>query len=417
MTSSLLNRLFDPAEWEAFYEYRANLAVPQSFTAELRTYIDERRFLAFAETIRSGGPYPLPKKAVLSKTGSSKKRTVYTYPEDFSTLLKLLTHLLLRTYDGCFSPRLYSFRPGMTAKDAIYRFRRLRNLSSLYAYKADIHDYFNSIPVESLLPILKSTLADDPDLYAFLASLLSEPCVFEKGKPVPERKGVMAGTPPSAFYANLYLSDLDREAEKICRVFSRYSDDVILFFDREEDCRIQADWFRGELSKRCLTVNPDKESFFRPGDDVTFLGFVLNGKKIDIAPATVRKIKQKMRRKRDSLMRWQQRNGEDPVRTAKAFLRIFNRKLLGPSDGVESRQNDHELTWNAWFFPLITTSESLRSIDLYAQDCVRYLMHGSHTKSRYSVRYGQLKELGYRSLVHEYYLYRKNNGPAGNGRP
>ena len=117
---------------------------------------------------------------------------------------------------------------------------------------------------------------------------------------------------------------------------------------------------------------------------------------IDIAPATIRKLKQKMRRKARALQRWCQRNGIDGERAAKAFLRIFNRKLL-------ESPRDSELSWSCWFFSVINTADSLREIDAYAQDCVRYLVSGRRTKARYNVRYEDMKALGYRSLVHEYY--------------
>jgi hypothetical protein len=61
------------------------------------------------------------------------------------------------------------------------------------------------------------------------------------------------------------------------------------------------------------------------------------------------------------------------------------------------------LSWSLWYFPVINTVESLREIDRYAQDCLRFLISGRRTKARYNVRYDDLKQLGYRSLVHEYY--------------
>ena len=46
-------------------------------------------------------------------------------------------------------------------------------------------------------------------------------------------------------------------------------------------------------------------------------------------------------------------------------------------------------------------------IDLYAQELLRYLISGTHTKSRYNVRYDDLKAMGYKSLVNEYYRHNK----------
>ena len=395
---SLLDKLGDPSVWESFYEYKSSLAVPKESTRALRTFIDEKRFLPVYEAIRSGARFPLPRKSVISKTGSSKKRVVYTYPEPENTVLKLLTYLLLRKYDGLFSPGLYSFRPGRTAKDAVRRLLRTGGLEKMYAYKVDIHDYFNSVPVDMLLGQLEDTLGDDGELYGFLSVLLTEPCVLERGIPVEERKGVMAGTPLSAFYANLFLAGLDRHFEDAGVIYSRYSDDIILFTETPEELR-NCELYVGAYLDGCgLEVNPSKEERYAPGEGFTFLGFRVDGDKVDIAPATLKKLKQKMRRKRDALGRWYKRNGYDGGKAAKAFIRVFNRKLL-------ESPRDNELSWSCWFFPVINTAESLREIDSYAQDCLRYLVSGTHTKARYNVRYDDLKALGYRSLVHEFYLH------------
>ena len=77
--------------------------------------------------------------------GSKKKRIVYTYPDDFNTVLKLITYLMLRKYDGIFSKGLYSFRPGLAAKDAVMMLKRDPDLGRYYSYKVDISNYFNSI--------------------------------------------------------------------------------------------------------------------------------------------------------------------------------------------------------------------------------------------------------------------------------
>ncbi|MBQ7599275.1 MAG: group II intron reverse transcriptase domain-containing protein [Clostridia bacterium] len=393
---SLLDLLGDSSVWERFYEYKTSLAVPKRFTKELRAFIDEKRYLPVCDSIVHGRPFPLPGKSVISKMGTDKKRTVYTYPADENTVLKLLTYLMLRKYDGIFSRGLYSFRPGKTAKDAVRALLKIRDVREMWGYKADIHDYFNSIPVDRLMPMLENALGDDPELFSFLKGLLTEPCVLDRGEPVRERKGIMAGTPLSSFYANLFLWDLDRHFMDQGAVYARYSDDIIIFAPDGESVREHAGYIRSFLGDRGLEINPSKEFFYRPGEPFTFLGFECRGDTVDIAPATVKKLKQKMRRKRDALARWYERNGNAPEKAAKAFIRIFNRKLL-------ENAGDNELSWSAWFFPVINTADSLRIIDTYAQDCIRYLIYGKHTKGRFSVRYGDLKELGYRSLVHEFY--------------
>ena len=393
---SLLELLEDHRTWEDFYAYKTSLACPKAFAGELRAFIDERRYVPVCAAIRRGEPFPLPRRAVISKMSSRKKRVVYTYPPAENTVLKLLTYLLLRRYDGLFSPGLYSFRPGRSAKDAVRALTALPGAGTLWAYKVDVSNYFNSVPVPRLLPLLQETLADDPALFAFLRSLLEEPRVLDGGREIAEEKGIMAGTPLSAFYANLYLRELDGLFARQGVPYARYSDDIILFAPTREETEARAAVLRDFLHERGLAVNPDKECFYTPEEGWTFLGFSCRGGVVDIAPATVRKLKGKMRRKARALRRWSERNDQPGERAAAAFIRVFNRKLL------ESAA-DNELTWSYWFFSVINTAESLRVIDRYAQDCLRFLLSGRRTKARFRVTYEDLKALGYRSLVHAYY--------------
>ena len=67
----------------------------------------------------------------------------------------------------------------------------------------------------------------------------------------------------------------------------------------------------------------------------------------------------------------------------------------------------HDMTWARWYFPLITTDRSLRAIDQYMQECIRYIATEKHTKSKYNFRYDQMKEFGYQSLVNNWYKNKK----------
>ena len=392
----LLDSLKDRSVWERFYEYRTSRVCPAADAKRLRQFIDSREYLRVTEGIERGSGFPMPSKSVIVKLYSQKKRTVYTYPEPWNTVLKLLTWLMLRKYDGLFSPGLYSFRPGRTAKDAVEYLLAGGKTAGMYSYKADISNYFNSIPVERLLAKLETALADDPALFSFLSGLLNEPGVNDRGKTVFEQKGIMAGTPVASFYADLYLADLDASFAESGAIYARYSDDIIVFSETREGAEAAAEELHGVLEDAGLSVNRSKEELRSPEEGFTYLGFFCRGGKVDVAPASVAKLKGKMRRKARALARWSDRNGLDGEKAAKAFIRIFNNKLF------ESREGS-ELSWTYWYFPVINTDASLRTIDRYAQDCIRFLISGKRTKARFNVRYEDMKELGYRSLVHAYY--------------
>lgn len=397
---SLIDKLFDESSWERFYRYKSGLRCSKAFTKKLREFIDNKSYLAYEQAVRSCNGLPLPSRSVISKMSSQKKRTVYKYPYEFNMLLKLLTFLTLREYDHLFSSDLYSFRPGVCAKDAIAAICRTRDLHSLYSYKIDVSDYFNSIPSDRICTLLDETVSDDAELLRLMKALLSEERVISEGEIICGKKGIMAGTPIASFYANLYLKDLDDLFKDRGIIYARYSDDIIVFAKTEDEINRYRNMILEHLKSKGLAVNPDKERSGAPEDGFTFLGIEVKDGVIDIAPASVVKLKQKMRRKARALDRWRHRENIEGTKAASAFIRIFNHKLLEANE-------DSDLTWSLWFFPVITTAESLHEVDLYAQDLLRFLISGTHTKSRFNVRYEDLKGLGYKSLVNEYYAFKK----------
>ncbi|MCR5371284.1 MAG: hypothetical protein K6E83_11330 [Clostridium sp.] len=392
----LLEKLGEEKAWERFYRYKSENFADGRFLEGLRDFIDRKAYLPVFRAIQAGEEAPLPARSVINKISTGKRRVVYTYPEPWNMVLKLLTWLLGRRYDHLCADNLWSFRPGRGAKDAVRRLSGTPGICGMYGYKADISDYFNSVDVDLLLPMMENALAGDPDLLRFLSALLKEDRVLDKGAVRTEKKGIMAGTPLASFYANLYLGEMDRHFEEKRVIYARYSDDLILFSPGLEELEEHVLYIKEFLDAHHLMVNRDKEYRFLPGEKWEFLGFSFRDGTIDISEVSRKKLAAKMRRKTRALRRWQMRKGLSGEKAAKAFIRAFNRKLFESA-------GDHDLTWTRWYYPVINTADSLRVIDHYAQDCIRYLAAGTRTKARFFVRYETLKELGYRSLVHEFF--------------
>lgn len=398
----ILSQMETKAAWLDFLSYRkSGFRLDEQEEKELRQFIENEEYRPILAAIRAGAPFPHPKKAAISKKSTSKKRIVYIYPQKESLVLKLMTHLLLRRYDKLFCPNLYSFRAGHGVQEAIARLRSVRDMDQMWSYKADISNYFNSVPVEPMLSLAESALSDDPAVFRFIAGLLRDPMVYDRGNLISEEKGIMAGCPLSTFLANLYLAELDRLFWEKGWLYARYSDDIILFAPTEAEREARVQVIHKTLAEKGLVINPDKESRTAPGEKWTFLGVSWHQGVIDVAPVSVEKIKAKMRRKTRALQRWADRKNVSGVNAAKAFVRVFNQKLF-------ENPISNDLTWARWFFPLITTDHSLKEIDRYAQQCIRTLATGKHTKAAYNFRYDQIKALGYKSLVNAYYKHLKN---------
>ena len=393
----LIEQLADEQTWNEFFSYKQQLGhLSQQHEKELQQFIGEKAYLEVLDRIRTKG-FPLPQKRLISKVNSDKKRVVYTYPTAENYLLKLLTYLLIRRYDRLFAPNLYSFRVRHGVKRAIQFLRGAEDLSAKFVYKVDIHDYFNSVDVELLLPRLQRIMTDETECFRLIADLLTNPHVaLPDGQIICERKGIMAGVPLASFLANLYLNDLDWHFHRQGMLYARYSDDIILFASSAEEREMAIDYLHDYLQAHRLTINEKKEVVTEPSQKWTFLGISFENGVFDVSEVSASKLKMKMRRKSRALLRWKARKGVGNDKAARAFVKAFNRKLY-------DNDAENELTWSRWFFPIINTTRTLTLIDHYMQDCLRYIATEKRTKGRYRFTYEEMKALGYRNLVHEYY--------------
>ena len=393
---NIINKLFEKEIWESFYNHKIEQGNIRSETADdLRLFIDSGEYIPVAKRIKNGENFSPPKKMLINKSKAGRKRAVYTFSREENYVLKLIS-FLLRDYDYLFAPNLYSFRKDSGVKKAAENILKIKDLNSRYVYKADISDYFNSVDIDILLPELKTVLSDDTELFEFIKALLKNPKSEYDGKTIEENKGIMAGVPISAFLANLYLRELDKMFYDKEIPYMRYSDDILVFAKDEEQLTESIKAIKDYLTKRQLKINADKESINKPHEKWTFLGFSYCEGVIDISDVSFEKLKAKMRRKTKALARWSGKKNLPGEYAAKAFVKRFNAKLY-------DNPVYNELTWSRWFFPVINTAETLKKIDEYMLDCIRYLATGKRTRARFDFKYSDIKDLGYRSLVNEYY--------------
>ena len=400
---SILSLLTQQEIWEEFLAYRL---MKGRFNwhefDDADTFVERQDYLPLATKIAQGKGLSVPTKKLVNKMGSGKKRVVYSFAPDEMLMLKLIAFLLYR-YDNQFAPNCYAFRRGLKAHDAVFNITKAIRGRKMWAYKLDIHDYFNSIDIDILLPMLKEMLKDDLPLYRFFEQMLTQNLVLSNGQTMEEKHGVMAGTPTAPFLADVYMKEVDRYFYNKEVIYARYSDDIIMFAPDYETLEQYKNQMTQFLDQYHLEVNPDKEKIYSLAEAYEFLGFKCHGHDIDISEATKKKMKGKISRKARALWRWSSKNQIEPEKAMKGLINYFNRKFF-ESDDPET------LTWSRWFFPVINQTEGLKEIDHYLQQNIRFLSTGKHNKSNFRIDYEQLKKLGYKSLVNEYYKYLSPKG-------
>ena len=400
---SILEELNDDSVWESFLQYKLDKRhLSEKEQSKWQQFIKEQQYRSItAQLTTPGFTFDYPEKISINKSGTGKKRIVYSFKETESMVLKAMAFLLYR-YDNKLSSSCYSFRRNSTAKEAIVQIRTIPHLQQKYCLKADISNYFNSIPPESLLAVLRQIITDDTTLIAFLERLLTADRAYENGNLVYEKRGAMAGTPISPFFANIYLLSLDTLFTEKEIPYFRYSDDILLFADSMQELLTYKDLLEKHITEKGLSLNPDKITITPPGDPWEFLGFCYDNGKMELSHITKEKMKAKIRRKAHYLYRRRIRKQMSFEQSATAMIRTFNRKFYDVKE-------ENAFTWSRWFFPVLDSSDGLKELDAYLLQYIRYLYSGRHYKGNFRISYEQIKALGFRSLVHEYYAFKSED--------
>lgn len=333
-----------------------------------------------------------PVRHHLNKADGSKK-VVFTFAPRDDLLFKALNQAMQRPLDECLSPLCHSFRPRRGPRSAYAAVRSIANLNQLACLHVDVRDFFNSIPVESLVQRLPDVISRDRPLITLLEATLRDAQVISDGAVVNDtHKGVMAGAPLAPMLSNLYLRGLDALFETSHVPYLRYADDIVVFAP-PVDVDAHRDRIERELRDLGLELNHRKTRVSTPGEAWDFIGFRYQLGRLDVAPRTAAKLVGRARR----LARRARARSD----ACGFMIRRLNRRLYG----VGGREAD--FTWAGWFFPLLTTDQTLRSLDRVIQAQLRYAVTGRHEKRNFrALPYEELRRAGYVPLVSAFHGYR-----------
>ena len=343
---------------------------------------------------------PPPYHYRVAKNLSARKRDVYAYKGNFKFLLQLISYCT-RDQESLYSEGLYSFRASRTARDFLRKLKYFEHVEDYYIVKFDVSNYVSSIVPELIIPKLEELWKDDPsfvDLLKYL--LLRRECIERNGDVVSCETGGLGGLPQGNLFMNVYLMELDEYFYPRSPLYCRYSDDIIIFARSREEAQEYLDVLFQMLKDKKLSVNREKTYVIEPGGEVEILGIRLKDGKMDMAFHSKNKLKRKIRMRANKILRLKKAKGWSDEECGKRMIEFCNHLFFG---GELRRQ----LTWSRWLFPVITETTTLKELDHYMQNSIRYCMCGSMSDKRYRITYEDLQRLGYFNLVHAYYHFER----------
>ena len=401
---NLKQELLNSIHWEETYN---KMILKQNFSKEDKDLLWKLKEIYKNDVVNElmSGEYnwSIPRKVEIAKSESKKKRTVYIYSIKDRYILGVLYRAISTYYKDIINNRCFSYTKGKNTSNAIRYIRDNKTDELKYGVKVDIHAYFNSVSREKVIEMINCLF--NGGIKESIEKLMLNDTVLWKEKEIQEWKSLIPGCALGSFFANYTLKECDEYFDSKNTIYARYSDDIIVLESSREELQKDLDIIMQYLNNYGLTMNPDKYTWFEPGDNVEYLGLkILGDGTIDISDHAKQKIKKQIHR-------WCRKGRMEIERDGKPFYIVAKRiiRQLNNKNFFCAVSHDATFGWAMYSFSKITTIQSLKEIDYYIKDTLRAMKTGKHNGVNYkAINEEEFHEIGLLSLVEMYMLYRQD---------
>jgi RNA-directed DNA polymerase len=223
------------------------------------------RLLAVNEQLRNGSYQPKPVKRVwIDKPGSAEKRPLGIPTVTDRVVQTAMRMVIEPIFENRFAKHSYGFRPGRGCKNALRRVEELLRAGRTHVVDVDVRGYFDTIPHDRLLALVREHIADGRVLgliEGFLKQGAMEGTELAKiveVKPEDEPQGTPQGGVISPLLANIYLNPLDWLMAGPGFEMVRYADDMVVLCRDQEEAGAALEKLREWMAGAGLTLHPDK---------------------------------------------------------------------------------------------------------------------------------------------------------------
>ena len=178
-----------------------------------------------------------------------------------------------------------------TLQEWLYEWQKFHPDQPLYAIKADIHHYFQSINHDVLKAEIRKVIKDAGAL------VLIDRIIDHNGQ-MPDGVGIPVGNLTSQLFANIYLNKLDQYIKHTlgAKYYMRYMDDFILLSpDKEQLRRWLADIERFLRDELKLELNP-KTTILAAKNGIDFVGYKHRATHRKVRQDSVNRIKKTIKK-------------------------------------------------------------------------------------------------------------------------
>jgi RNA-directed DNA polymerase len=270
----------------------------------------------------------------IPKPGSTEPRPLGIPTVRDRVVQTALRNVIEPIFERDFAAHSYGFRPQRGCKDALRQVDELLKAGSVYVVDADLKSYFDTIPHDRLMALVRRKVADSRVL-ALLQAFLSQGVMDGLARWTPEQ-GTPQGAVISPLLANIYLDPLDHAMAEQGFAMVRYADDFVILCRSAAEAERALQAVQAWVAEAGLTLHPTKTRVVHADQGFDFLGYHFRGRKHWPRKKSLAKLKDSIR------IKTQRKNGQslsaiitDVNSTLRGWFGYFKHSLkttFGPLD-------------------------------------------------------------------------------------
>jgi RNA-directed DNA polymerase len=219
----------------------------------------------------------LVRRTWIPKPGSSEKRPLGIPTVRDRVVQTALVHVIEPILDATFHERSYGFRHQRGCHDALRRVEELLEAGHVYVVDADLKSYFDTIPKDRLLDIVRQKISDSRVLK--LIEMYLQQGILEELRTWTPETGVPQGAVLSPVLANAYLNPLDHQMANSGFEMVRYADDFVILCRTQAEAESALAVVQSWVQEHGLTLHPTKTRIVDYREEsFAFLGYSFRGK-------------------------------------------------------------------------------------------------------------------------------------------
>lgn len=254
----------------------------------------EQNLIKLMKDLKTGAYNPIPLLRVFIPKGPKQLRPLGIPAVRCRVAQEVIRKILSPIFERIFHNSSHGFRPARSCHTAMKQLVHLQAVGYVKVLDADIKGFFDNIPHQLIIELVKREIADG-NIIRLIEKFLRAG-VMEDGTIKPTTKGTPQGGVISPLLANIVLNHLDWTLEAHGLKFVRYADDFVVL------CKSKPDAEKALLIvKKCveddlgLTLHPEKTTVTSFYEGFNFLGYYVNSRTIRMSAKAVERFKNKIR--------------------------------------------------------------------------------------------------------------------------